>query len=55
MRLRLFKLKFSKYITTQVPAKDSGTATLGIKAVRQRLKNKATTKITKAMDSTKDF
>ena len=32
------------------PANDKGTATLGIKAVRQRFKNKATTKITKAME-----
>ena len=55
IKLKLFKLKFSKYMTTQVPAKDSGTATLGMSAVRQRFKNKATTKITKAIESANDF
>ena len=55
MRVRLFKLKPMRYITTQVPAKDKGRATAGMSAVCQRFKNKPTTKITSAMDKTKDF
>ena len=53
--VRLFKLKPMRYITTQVPANDNGNATAGMSAVCQRFKNKATTKITNAMDSTNDF
>ena len=55
MSVRLFKLKPMRYITTQVPAKDSGKATAGMSAVCHRFKNKATTNITSAMDSTSDF
>jgi hypothetical protein len=42
-------------MTAHVPAKDKGTATAGINAVRQRFKNKATTKITKPMEIASDF
>ena len=55
IRLRLFKLNFIKYMTAQVPASDKGTATAGIKAVRQRFKNSATTSITKPMEMASDF
>ena len=55
IKVRLFKLKPMRYITTQVPASDKGRATAGMSAVCQRFKNKATTKITSAMDSAKDF
>ena len=55
IRLKLFKLKLSKYITAHVPAKDNGTATAGISAVRQRFKKSATTKITKPIEMASDF
>ena len=41
--------------TGRIPASDSGTATAGIKAVRQRFKNKATTRITSPMEMASDF
>ena len=38
-----------------VPASDTGTATLGIKAERRRRKNKPTTTITKPTEMARDF
>ena len=53
--VKLFKLKWHRYITAHVPASDKGTATAGISAVRQRLRNKATTSTTKPMEMASDF
>ena len=50
IRLRLFRLKPSKYITPKVPSSDTTVATAGITVARRLRKKAPTTRITSAIE-----
>ena len=51
MRVRLFRLKPSRYMTPKVPTSDSGTATLGMVVAGRLRRNRKMTSTTRATAS----